>query len=70
MRERVGEFQGSLDISSQGRGTLLRVEMPLPVPAAENATASGPPNIQTQVQLDAEELGNTGDGLTLFSLPA
>jgi signal transduction histidine kinase len=68
MRERVSEFQGSLEISSEGRGTLLKVEMPLPRPVSANATAAGPPEIRTQLGLSREEAASSGKGLMLASV--
>jgi signal transduction histidine kinase len=69
MRERVSEFQGTLEIISEGRGTLLKVEMPLPPPDSADATASGPPSIRTQLDLNTEAT-NGGSSLLLVGVPS
>jgi signal transduction histidine kinase len=69
MRERVGEFQGRLEITSEGRGTLLRVEIPLPLLESADATAAGPPNVQTQYELDPQEASGSGKAMMLASVP-
>jgi signal transduction histidine kinase len=70
MRERVSEFQGTLEIMSHGRGTLLKIEMPLPAEESAPATVSGPPNVETQMQVSTQARGNAGNGLLLAaSLP-
>jgi signal transduction histidine kinase len=68
MRERVSEFQGTLEITSEGRGTLLRIDMPLPQTHSASATAVGPPSVPTRLELSAEDAGTGGKRLLLASL--
>ena len=70
MRERVEDFQGTMELASEGRGTLLTVEMPLPKPVKSAATASGPPHIKAAPELSTEESGAAGGGLLLAVVPS
>lgn len=69
MRERVSEFQGTLHIHSGGRGTLLRVEMPMEKPGSADVTSAGPPNLEAQIDLNTVDARNQGEALMLADLP-
>jgi signal transduction histidine kinase len=68
MRERIDDFQGRMDIQSEGKGTLLRVEMPLPRMAQDIARASGPPHAKASFDLSVEEPGDGNGGLRLSAV--
>jgi signal transduction histidine kinase len=70
MRERVDDFHGSMDIASEGRGTLLKVAMPLPRLNPSAATTAGPPTLNSSLELSTEESGNRGGGLLLAVVPS
>jgi two-component system, NarL family, sensor kinase len=65
MRERVGEFQGMLYLKSEGRGTLLIVEMPLPLLEEIDTTPLGPPGIHSPARSSGSEVRGGGDQLLL-----
>lgn len=70
MRERVSEFQGTLQIESEGRGTLLRIEMPIPLPDPENTTSAAPPDIHAAQLSSAEQSQAKGTSLMLATVPS
>lgn len=70
MRERVDDFHGSMDIASEGKGTLLKVAMPLPRVNPAQATAAGPPSLNASLELSTEEPGNSGGGFLLTAVPS
>jgi len=71
MRERVGEFQGKLDIASQeNQGTLLKVEIPLPQSDFADGQASGPPNLPAKVRSRADRSASSENGLMMATVPS
>jgi signal transduction histidine kinase len=70
MRERVDDFDGEMDLASQGRGTLLRVQMPLPKIDQAAAGASGPPSVKSSVELSAQKSRDNSGGLLLAVVPS
>jgi signal transduction histidine kinase len=70
MRERVDDFQGTMDISSEGRGTLLKVGMPLPKIDPAAAKPSGPPNVQSSLEFSTEETADGAGGMMLAVVPS
>jgi signal transduction histidine kinase len=70
MRERVDDFQGEMDIASQGRGTLLTVQMPLPKMEEATAGASGPPSVKSSIMLSTQGTGDDAGGLMLVAVPS
>lgn len=70
MRERVEDFQGKMELASEGRGTLLTVDMPLPEAEKSAATAAGPPQLKTAMGLSTDESQATGGGLLLAVVPS
>jgi signal transduction histidine kinase len=71
MRERISEFQGSLDIASENnQGTLLKVEMPLPPPNLADARPSGPSARQAEREASGEPTRNIGNGLLMATQPS
>jgi signal transduction histidine kinase len=66
MRERVSEFQGKLNITSQeNQGTQLKVEIPLSSTHFAEAEPSGPPSLQTSFRTNPERAGSTDKGMLL-----
>jgi signal transduction histidine kinase len=71
MRERVGEFQGKLDIASErNQGTLLRVEIPIPQTGLVEGQASGPPTLQSKLRTGVERARNSENGLLMVTVPS
>lgn len=70
MRERVDDFKGQMDIASQGKGTLLKVEMPLPRVNQSAADVSGPPEVKSSLELSTGETGSGTGGLMLAAVPS
>lgn len=68
MRERVDDFKGRMELASQQRGTLLRVEMPLPRTEQTAAPLSGPPQSHQIIELATDEAGTGSSGLMLASV--
>lgn len=69
MRERVSEFGGQFEIRSEGRGTLLRVRIPVPDQAHSVQSAPGPPQSQGSTQVRVEgAAGSPGRAVFLFLL--
>ena len=70
MRERVSEFHGKLEIISEGRGTLLKVEMPLVHPETDDAVAGGPPGAPAEPHLGSAETESNDKGPLLSAFPS
>jgi signal transduction histidine kinase len=70
MRERVSEFQGKLHIASEmNKGTLLKVELPLPQSDFADAQASGPPSLQ-RLRSNPKHAGNRETRLLMATVPS
>jgi signal transduction histidine kinase len=69
MRERVHEFQGELEIYSEGRGALLRVAVPMPKTTVATANVSGPPDLQSTLRTQMGAAEESGGGLLFSALP-
>lgn len=71
MRERVGEFQGTLHIASENnQGTLLKVEMPLAEDSLADTQASGPPTVPANRRERADHSRKIGSGMLMATQPS